>query len=186
MGLLFINACYREGSRTGKLAEYFVNRYKGDVEEICIGEPEVCILDRKRLEIYNKAVAERIFTDPMFHYAKKFREAEEILIAAPFWNNSIPAALHAYLELVCTQGITFDIRENGQYFSMCRGKKLTYITTAGGFIPEQDHGFGYIKSLAETFWNIRDVKYYKAEGLDIAGTDADEILSRVLKTFDTK
>lgn len=84
MGLLFINACYREGSRTRRLAECFVNQYKGDVEEIGIGDLEVCVLDRKHLEIYNKAVAAHTFTDPMFDHAKRFREAEEILIAAPF------------------------------------------------------------------------------------------------------
>ncbi|NBH70897.1 ACP phosphodiesterase [Clostridiaceae bacterium] len=185
MGLLFINACYREGSRTRRLAEHFVNQYQGDVKEICIGDLEVCALDRKHLEIYNKAVREHTFTDPMFGYAKEFGEADEILIAAPFWNYSIPAALHAYLELVCTQGITFDIQADGQYVSMCRGKKLTYVTTAGGYIPEEDHGFGYIKSLAEIFWNIQDVRYYKAEGLDIVGADVEGALRQALKTSGT-
>ena len=50
-----------------------------------------------------------ILQPSLFDYAKQFREAEEILIAH-FWNYSILAALHAYLELVCTQGITFDSR----------------------------------------------------------------------------
>ena len=120
MGLLFINACYREGSRTRRLA-------------------------------------------------------------APFWNYSIPAALHAYLELVCTQGITFDIQEDGQYCSLCHRKRLTYVTTAGGYIPEEDHGFGYIRSLAEIFWRIPDIRYYKAEGLDILGVDVETALDHALK-----
>lgn len=57
MCLLFVNACYREGSRTRKLAEHYLKRYKGDVEEVSIGDLEVCALDRKRLELYNHAVA---------------------------------------------------------------------------------------------------------------------------------
>lgn len=181
MGLLFINACYREGSRTRRLAEHFVNQYKGTVDEISIGDLEVCVLDRKRLELYNSAVAAHDFADPMFDHARKFQEAEEILIAAPFWNYSIPAALHAYLELVCTQGITFDIQEDGQYCSLCHGKRLTYVTTAGGYIPEEDHGFGYIRSLAEIFWRIPDIRYYKAEGLDILGVDVEAALDHALK-----
>lgn len=68
---------------------------------------------------------------------------------------------------------------------MCRGKKLTYVTTAGGYIPEEDHGFGYIKSLAEIFWNIQDVRYYKAEGLDIVGADVEGALRQALKTSGT-
>ncbi len=181
MGLLFINACYREGSRTRKLAEHFLKQYKGEVEEIRIGDLEVCALDRKRLELYNHAVSVRDFTDPIFDYAKQFREAEEILIAAPFWNYSIPAALHAYLELVCTQGITFDIREDGQYCSLCRAKRLIYVTTAGGYIPEEDHGFGYIYSLAKIFWQIPEVKSCQAEGLDIVGVDVESVLNRAME-----
>ncbi len=179
MCLLFVNACYREGSRTRKLAEHYLKRYKGDVEEVSIGDLEVCALDRKRLELYNHAVAAHDFADPVFDYAKKFKEAKEILIAAPFWNYSIPAALHAYLELVCTQGITFDIQKDGQYCTMCCAKRLAYVTTAGGYIPEEDHGFGYINSLVKVFWQIPEVEYYKAEGLDIVGTDVEEILNRV-------
>lgn len=180
MSLLFINACYREGSRTRRLAGHILNQYEGDVEEISIGDLEVCALDRKRLELYNRAVAAHDFADPLFDYAKKFQGAEEILIAAPFWNYSIPAALHAYLELVCTQGITFDIQENGQYRTMCRAKRLVYVTTAGGYIPEEDHGFGYIDSLAKIFWQIPNVEYCKAEGLDIVGVDVEEALQRAV------
>lgn len=179
MGLLFINACYREGSRTEKIAEYFLNQYKGDIEEISIGDIKLHALDRKYLKLYNRAVAAHDFSDPIFDHAKKFREAEDILIAAPFWNYSIPAALHTYLELVCTQGITFDIQKDGQYCSLCKAKSLTYVTTAGGYIPEDDHGFGYIKSLAEVFWQIPDIRSYKAEGLDIVGVDVEAVLNQV-------
>lgn len=176
MGLLFINAAYREGSRTKRLADSFLQSFGGDVEEVRIGDREIIMLDKKNLVKYNQAVAIRDFSAPIFDPAKQFSQADEILIAAPFWNYSIPAALHAYLEMVCSQGITFDIGADGQYIGKCNAKRITYVTTAGGYIPENDHAFGYIKTLAENFWHIPKIAYYKADGLDIEGADVDAAL----------
>ena len=61
---------------------------------------------------------------------------------------------------------------------LCRAKKLTYITTAGGeFFPEE-YGFGYVRALAQNFYGIPEVRLIKATGLDIAGADPEEILRR--------
>ena len=123
------------------------------------------------------------FSHPMFDFAKQFIEADEIVIAAPFWNYGIPAILHNYLELVCTQGISFDISAEGVYFSGCKAKKLVYITTAGGFIPEVDHAFGYINTLAKEFWKIPEIKYIKADGLDVYGINVEEKIQETISQF---
>lgn len=183
MSILFINAAFREGSRTLQLAERYLTKYQEDVKRVELGDSFPMPLDRKGIALYNDAVARHCFDHPMFDPAKEFVKADEIIIAAPFWNYTVPAVLHAYLELVCTQGISFDINDKGVYHSLCQAKKLTYITTAGGKIPEADHAFGYIAELARVFWEIDDVQYYKADGIDIYGTDVEKVLNDVASQF---
>ena len=68
--------------------------------------------------------------------------------------------------------------------SLCKAKKLIYITTAGGPIISDEFGFGYIKSLAENFYGIKDFAYIKAEGLDIYGANIQEILKKAKEDID--
>lgn len=181
MATLFINAAFREGSRTLKLAESYLAGNNREVKRIELGDEYPQPLTRASLEVYNQSVSKRDFRDSMFDAARQFVEADEIVIAAPFWNYSIPAVLYAYLEMVCSQGVSFDMDEKGNYYSLCKARRLTYITTAGGPIPENDHAFGYIRDLCTVFWKIDDVRYYKAECLDVYGADVEGILSRVIE-----
>ena len=48
------------------------------------------------------------------------------------------------------------------------------------FFPEE-YGYGYIKSLAQNFYGIKDVELIKAVGLDIVGADVDSIVTDTLK-----
>lgn len=180
MSVLFVNACFRKDSRTLKIAKAYLEGKEASTIEINLGDMALPVLNTVNTEKYCNACATRDFSDSMFAYGKQFAEADEIVIAAPFWNYTIPAQLHVYLELVCSQGATFDITPDGQYKSLCKAKKLTYITTAGGPLPEEDHAWGYIKDLAKVFWNIEELEYYKAEGLDIAGNNVEEILAEVI------
>ena len=61
---------------------------------------------------------------------------------------------------------------------MCKAKKLYYVTTAGGFIGQNDFGFAYVNALAQNFFGITEVHRYAAEGLDIFGADVDAILRK--------
>ena len=179
MSILFIDAAFREGSRTNRLAQCYLSGCKDRIERIALGECELRPLNRETLSCYNEHVAKHDFSNPLFDAAKQFAKADEIVISTPFWNFGIPAVLHDYLELVCAQGVTFDLDAKGNYVSLCHAKKLVYLTTAGGPIPENDHAFGYVKLLAEFFWHIENIEYYKADGLDICGTDVEAKLSRV-------
>lgn len=176
---LFVNAAFREGSRTQDLAQCYLEGAPGNVIEVDVGGIPFPPLDAEGVKHYNAAVKGHDFAAAFFDAAHQFAAADEIVIAAPFWNNSIPAALHSYLEHVCSQGVTFDMDESGAYFSLCKARKLVYITTAGGYIPEDDHAFGYIVSLARDFWGISDVVCYKADGIDIIGNDKEAILQSV-------
>ena len=159
--LLFVNACVRRDSRTKKLAE-------------AIRVPAV---DEAFLQRRDRLIGNREFDDPLFDLARQFAGAEEIVIAAPYWDLSFPAALKQYIEQINVLGITFCYTPEGAPKGLCRAKRLTYVTTAGGdFVPEA-FGPGYVEALARNFYGIPAFKLIKAVGLDIAGADADAILA---------
>ena len=58
----------------------------------------------------------------------------------------------------------------------CSVKRLFYVTTAGGPILSAEYGYGYVKALAEGFYQIPEIHLIKAEGLDIWGADVEAIL----------
>ena len=172
MNILYVNAAFREGSRTQIMAKNYMKKHNyASYETVDLGTMDLTPLNAETLKIYNKAVEEHDFSHPMFDPARQFANADIIVIAAPFWNFGLPAVLNTYLELVCTQGITFDIDEKGEYHSLCKAKELIFLTTAGGKLPRKTHAFGYLKTLSDVFFKIRTVDYYYADELDLPGTD---------------
>ena len=117
------------------------------------------------------------FQDDVFAPARQFAEAETIVIAAPYWDLSFPAMLKQYLEQINVVGITFRYTEEGVPAGLCRAERLFYVTTAGGFFVPEEFGFGYVRSLAQNFYGIQDVRQIRAVGLDIDGADAGKIMS---------
>ena len=68
--------------------------------------------------------------------------------------------------------------ENGACVSLCRAKRLIYVTTAGGSIISDEYGFGYVKALCSYFYGIGECVRFTAEGLDMPNADIGEILGR--------
>lgn len=185
MALLFVNACLRDSSRTECLAHRWLERYEGEVVEVALADLSVEPLDADGahpITAYSAGVAAQDFAHPLFAFAQQFAQADEVLIAAPFWNYGLPAKLHAYLELVCSQGVTFDVGETGAYVSLCRAERLTFVTTAGGPEPDpcDDHAFGYVRTLAERFWHVPQIDLVAAWGLDGPGANVDALLEAAL------
>ena len=177
--VLFINACVRKKSRTNDLADYLLSKMKKAYEEINLNSIDFPLVDEDFLNRRDRLIAERDFRDPMFDLAKQFAAAEEIIIAAPFWDLSFPAALKQYFEQINVREITFFYTPEGVPTGLCRAKKLTYITTAGGEFFPDEYGAGYVKALAQNFYGIPEFRLIKATGLDIIGADVDAILNSV-------
>lgn len=176
--LLFLNACVRPGSRTLELAETLLANWKGQIQEVRLYEMRLPMLELKGLEKRNRAAQEKDFSDPVFDAAWQFAAADVIVIAAPYWDLMFPAALKTYLENITVSGVTFCYSAQGRPESMCRAKKLYYLTTSGGFIGENDFGFSYIEALAKNFFGITEIHRYAAEGLDIFGADVEQIMEK--------
>ena len=175
--LLFINACVRADSRTRRLAERYIKGCRQDVQEVRTGALAFPVADEAFLARRDALIAEKAFDDALFSLARQFAAAEEIVIAAPLWDLSFPAALKQYLEQITVVGVTFRYTADGVPQGLCRAKKLTYVTTAGGTYFPPDYGFGYVEALARNFYGINDVRLIKAVGLDIDGADVEGILA---------
>lgn len=174
--ILYIDCCMRENSRTRALAKRALENK--EFQAVVLEEENILPLNGASLKERDMLLAKGETNASVFKFANQFKEAEEIVIAAPYWDLLFPAALRAYIEQICVCGITFEYSEKGIPVSLCKAKKLTYITTAGGYVGD-NLGYEYIKQVANSFFGIEDCRCIKAEGLDIYGNNPDEILKKV-------
>lgn len=176
MSVLFVNACVRENSRTLILAKSILKDIPGEVTEVNLNEENIPSLNRSLLEKRENIIKTGNMADPMLRYAKQFAEADEIVIAAPFWDLSFPGILKSYIEQISVSGITFEYI-NGIPKGLCKAKRLTYVTTSGGPIFA-DFGYEYIKTLAKNFYGIGETTAYRAMNLDVNMISAEDVLTK--------
>ena len=210
--ILYINACVRPDSRTAALAQHVLKRLgciidsdgvavtdggasadSPQLEEVRLERELLQPLYRRRLQVREALLEKGDTLSPFFRYAQQFAAADTIVIAAPYWNLLFPASLNLYLENICAIGVTFRYDKNDQPQTLCKAKKLLYVSTAGGPLiganssPDASArhlGYEYVKTLAKNFFHIDDCTLFCAEGLDIAGADVDAILSKAYAQID--
>ena len=185
--LLLINACVRKESRTRRLTDALLERLQeersDEVQEVNLAEIAFPVADEAFLKRRDAWIAGEEWSRPMFDLARQFASADTIVVAAPYWDLSFPAALKQYFEQINVMGITFQYTPEGTPMPLCRASGLYYVTTAGGaFVPEE-YGFGYVRTLAQSFYGIADVHLIKATGFDIAGADVDAILREAIRNI---
>ena len=176
--ILYINACTDENSRTNELAECLLSTLSGQIETVNLFEENLKPLDLSRLTKRDELLGKGRTDDNFFTLANQFAKADTIVIAAPYWDLMFPSVLKIYLENITVCGITFRYCENGIPQSLCKAKKLYYVTTSGGYIGKNNFGFDYIKAIATEFFSIKDVEFFSAEGLDIQGADVNLIMRK--------
>ena len=187
MKLLFVNACARKQSRTLQLGRYFLEKYHQchndlEIEEIKICEEENLLpLNGQRLALREEAIAKKDWHHAMMKYARQWKEADCIVIAAPYWDWSFPAILKVYMENIFISDFIFAYEKDGSV-GLCQGKKLIYIATAGGD-AKSNMGFDYIQRVAKELGEY-ECHYIHASNLDVIGNDVTEILQNVKKEID--
>lgn len=174
--VLFINCCPRENSRTRYLAGKLLEKL-GTYVELNLYREGLSALNAESLAYRSRLIENRDYSDRIFDYAKQFASADVIVIAAPYWDWSFPAELKTYIENIYVTGIVSGYGSNGIPVGLCRASKLYYVTTAGGPLDER-FGYGYIKTLAQDAFGIKEVALIRAEMLDIIGSDADGIVEK--------
>lgn len=183
--LLFLNACIdRERSRTLRIARAAVSVLEDrgyETEEIVLEDEYVLPMTTEILRKRNTLLKEGRYDNPLFSNARTFKDADRIIIAAPFWDFGFPSVLKTYLESVSCPGITYRYTPEGELVGLCRAERITYITTRGGFVSdEKDLGFATIGELGNYF-GIPEVDCISANAMDIPTTDVDATINRVIE-----
>ena len=108
--ILFINACVRPGSRTLRLARRLLAHLDGKVTELELQREELPPLAAAALE-GREALLRRGETDaPAFRYARQFAEAEQIVLAAPYWGSELSCFREMLLRACHDQGHHVSLR----------------------------------------------------------------------------
>ncbi len=178
---LFVNCCPRTDSRTKKLADALLDKL-GDYEEVNLFETDLEPLNRERLDYRTAKLKKGEYHPPIFRYAKQFAKAENIVIAAPYWDLSFPAMLKIYFEQIYVVGIVAKYNKSGEPIGLCQAEKLYYVTTSGGPLDVR-FGYDYVKELAEGCFGIKETALIKAENLDIYGNNADKIMAEAIESI---
>ncbi len=172
--LLYIDACIRdEMSRTKQVAEPIVaalaQRY--EVERLELNKLELDVVQK---ELVNQRIAGNQ-SEKTRAWAAKVRDADRIVIAAPFWDMSFPAALKVFLELCSIVDITFTCGED-RCIGNCKAEKMLYITTRGMNFATGDpleQATPYLKAIS-WLWGIGQLQVVAAHNMDYVSQEAWE------------
>ena len=185
--ILIIDSCVRrEESRTKQMLDKAVETLKSRHEDWVFETLTLMDMDLKYWNTESLKVRDRLllsgqYDAPQFRLGNQFREADGIVIAAPFWDLSVPAMLKVYIENISADGITFSTSEEG-LTGICKFQWMLFLTTRGGIWEGSDMEMGspYMEALSRFFGNG---KYYcvAADGTDIVGLDLEEIMEKTLK-----
>ncbi len=188
--ILFVDACVnRSTSRTERLAQALLAKLtegrEARVSTLVLEDADIHPLTGDDVNRRAQLARAGVFDDALFDAAKQMNQADTVVIAAPYWDLSFPSKFKVYLEHLCAQGVTFKYSEAGVPVSLCRGKRLFYVTTSGGYVGELDFGYQQVKALFTLFFGFDVAECFRAEGLDIITNDADAIMAEALASIES-
>ena len=133
------------------------------VDDAWIGANFTPADDRSREQTERLAVSEEL--------VRELKSADVLVLGAPIYNFGIPAALKAYIDLICRARETFAYTENGPK-GLLEGKKAYVVMASGGTEVGSDIDFasGYIRHVLG-FIGITDVTFFSADQLMMAGEE---------------
>ncbi|MEE9327955.1 MAG: NAD(P)H-dependent oxidoreductase [Cocleimonas sp.] len=111
---------------------------------------------------------------------QQLQQTEQIVIAFPMYNFSVPAAVKAWIDSIIQNGHTFRIKDDGSYEGLCQGKKaLILMTTGGDFSEEPIKSMDYAVPLVQACLGFIGIESESiaAYGLNQYMDRADEIVA---------
>lgn len=182
--LLVIDCCLRgEASATRTYYQaYLRSAGEQDIQIVELGKLGLTPLDGEALRERDNLIRAQDFGSEQFLLARQFRDADEVLIAAPFWDLSFPSLLKVYLEQIMVNGLTFGYDEQGRCHGFCRAERLLYFSTCGGFYGERHLGYEYVKALGAMLGIPLCVPFI-LEGLDIDPNKRGRILAQAIDSL---
>ena len=174
MKLLFVDCCISQrgaDSRTRAVADAFLDTFRANhpgAEVETVTPEQLLALKPFDVEMLNDREAlagAGAFDAPVFDLARQFRGADAVVVAAPYWDLSYPAALRTYVEYISAVGLTYHYEADGCHGD-CKAQRLVYLTYGGDFEHEDSIGVLHWRQLCGLF-GVKRFDYVFAGGLDI-------------------
>lgn len=173
MKLLFVDSCISQreaASRTRALADAFLGAFRAshpdwEVEAVEVASLNLTPFTAEMLSERDALASVGAYDAPVYDQARQFRAADAVVVAAPYWDLSYPAALRIYMEYISANGLAYHYEADGCHGD-CRAAWLVYLTSGGDFEHEDSVGVVHWRQLAAMF-GIPKFDYVFAGGLDI-------------------
>ncbi|MGB1105861.1 MAG: FMN-dependent NADH-azoreductase [Alphaproteobacteria bacterium] len=130
-----------------------------------IGIVNAAWIEAERTSEENRTSDQRALLTQSDALVAELQAADDIVIATPIYNFSVPAALKAWIDLICRDKITF-VYENDSPRGLLSNKRATVIVTSGGTLAGKDIDFttSYIQHILG-FIGVDDVTMIDVTGL---------------------
>lgn len=186
--LLFINACVNPAtSRTYSVGKEWISLLQKSEDfkttELVLEDEYLPALTSKTLNERFALLEKKEYNHPVFQHAIQFRDADCIVIAAPYWDFGFPSILKTYIEAISVPGFAYGYSEAGAPVGLCKADKVYYVTTRGGFISdEKDLGYATIVDMGHHY-GIGEIKCISVDGLDIPTTNVAEAINAAIEAL---
>jgi FMN-dependent NADH-azoreductase len=130
-----------------------------------VGVVNAAWIEAERTFEENRTPDQRALLTQSDALVSELQAADDLVIATPIYNFSVPAALKAWIDLICRDNITF-VYENDRPRGLLANKRATVIITSGGTMADTDvdYASNYIRHIME-FIGIMDVAVIDVTGL---------------------
>jgi FMN-dependent NADH-azoreductase len=130
-----------------------------------VGIVNAAWIEAERTSEENRTPDQRALLTQSDALVSELQAADDLVIATPIYNFSVPAALKAWIDLICRDNITF-VYENDRARGLLANKRATVIITSGGTIADTDvdYASNYIRHIME-FIGVMDVSVIDVTGL---------------------
>ena len=108
--ILVIDCCpSRDNSATRKFYKSYLDTLdnKDDVKVLYLEQENLKPYTLEDVSLREQNLADGNMDWEGFKYANDFKNADEIIVAAPYWDLSFPSLLIVYIEHIMVPGITF-------------------------------------------------------------------------------
>lgn len=179
--LFYIDSTMREESRTRKIAEPLIRELckRYEIETVRLDGADFPAVGSRILEDRGNGIVPERYAD----MARRLAAADRIVIAAPFWDMSFPAALKVFIENMSLFNITFGSSDR-ECYGLCRCEKVLYITTRGMDIHTGDaleQATPYIRAVSH-LWGLGDLSVVAAENMDyVSAEEADRKIDEAVR-----
>lgn len=114
---------------------------------------------------YSQTEAEINASNYAHRHGETFNSADVVVLTMPMWNNSVPAAMKAWIDQVVAPGISYDFN-NGTPLPLHKVKKVILLASSGEAFRQDDDADLMTRQIEVTFnkIGIDDISVAWADG----------------------